>query len=491
MRPYTQLYKRRIAYAVGLAVLAFMAPAGVATAAERSKKSRVQKMLLRQVMKNPAIVKNRRFTKMASAASFELPVTVRFNRCLADAGAVGTCSTFDTANDTIDLDLGRTLGNVGNESVTIQNGVLQLWASFGDPRNGDKPGDINVSNKAFDGSRLVTALTLSGVGVLANEDVQGAPASFIQDAITAANGQSQTIGANGCSDIAGPTLRYGVTAQEAANLAGLSPGNGQLWSDYAAPFGSLDSLDPSSQPNIPSSISDDIVFRTAPILARVDSVRGDVNLFSGNVDVTVNTTVSVNSVFRVMDNESPLHCAEVITGASESSDVAVNARGSNSLEVDPGITIDNKLRLVNVNLGRGPVSRPEIKACLAPLRPFGVQVTELTGQFIDLLSTDVAASTGTVVGVDDLQTGPAIASVASTFGASSTTADFRRLNGSEPRISCGAAPAPLYNDGVAYQFNILADRLLPMEEAANHVVIRPEVSVRSISGEGLIGHFSE
>lgn len=473
---------RKITRLLGLMVLmafAFTALTGTATAAKKSKKAKVQRALLKKVKKNPAIVKNKKFIKKAAAADFELPVTVRFDRCLAGTGITGTCLAWGGSNDTVNLDLGKTLGNVGNQTTTIIDGVIQLWATFADPRDGDEPGNLRLSMVSNTGPSLTSTLTLSGVDVLSNADITGAPVSYVMDGTTGANGQNQTVGTNGCSDIASGALEYGITAQMAGGL-------GIAWASGTAAYASYDSAD--TPGDIPGTISDDIVFRTASILAEIDSAVGDVNLFDGNVDLTVNTTVTVNAVFREQDNESPMHCMEALTGASVSPDVSIRAQDSNGLEIDPAITKDGKLRLANVTLGQGPISRPEIEACLAPIRPYDVQVTGMWGMAIDLLSAPVAAGTGTSVGVDDLSNATAI-SVAT--GGAATTADFRLLDDPEQAITCGTLPAALSYDGAAYQINPLYTKVAPMAVNANHVELRPDVSIGGITAEGLIGHFSE
>lgn len=479
---------RKITRLVGLMVLmafAFTALTGSASAANKK-----QKALLKQVKKNPGIVKNKKFIKKAAAADFQLPVTVRFNRCLAGTGITGTCLAWGDANDTINLDLGKTLGNTGNQVTTIDSGVIQLWATFADPRDGDEPGNLRLSNASLTGgSPITTTLTLSAIDVLSNADIQGATVGFDDvgpTSITA--GQVQSPGTNGCSDV-GTGADYGVTYQQAAGLYGLTPAANRpavfAWDDYTRDYAALDGAG-----GIPTTISDDIVFRTAPILAEVQTARGDANLFTGNVDLTVNTTVTVNAVFRELDNESPIHCSPILTGASVSPDVSIRATDTNGLEIDPAVTRDGKLRLANVTLGQGPISRPEIEACLAPIRPYAVKLTELMGLAIDITTTAVAVGTGTTVGVDDISAAVAIGAAS---GGATTTSDFTAasMSTADSSVSCGTLPAAAVFDGAAIQLNPLYEKVAAMATNANHVELRPDVSIGGITAEGLIGHFSE
>jgi hypothetical protein len=291
----------------------FAGPAGAYTKAQKAK---IRHRLMREVKKNPRVVLKKRFFTLASHVDFELPLTIRLNPCIAQSA--GTCTTFLTSNDTLNLDLGPT---VGVKPVKLSGRILAK-ARFLDPFEGEgSPGQLALSIPPYGagnaGGAVPTAqLRTTPVQVLTNPDVNSAA----------------------------PPL-------------GCSP----------SPFAGAD---PDNQANNPAGINANTVFRTGFLPVGVGGVAsgGQAFLFgnpSGGPDVTVtlNTQIPINSIIRAVNTGDPsLDCRQTWSGAILNN---VTARAAGTLRISPAFTLDGKLRLAKLDL-TGPTIHNEIQACLDP-----------------------------------------------------------------------------------------------------------------------------
>jgi hypothetical protein len=416
---------------LAVAALAVGVFAGPASAKKLSAKQRaaVRTQLRKQIKKNPAVINRKSFVKRASLVNFKLPVTIALrggttaanpNTATVDLGASlgqrevnlgGSLSAELTFHDSYD---GGALGNVdlsilpsANHSLTSTS-IPLLWNT-----------QVSDPTTRFDANSIAPGVLNSGCG-----DFTGAQrplGSNLPGPIAAASGIPQPNGLPGYPYIdpsistAGPTgflpIKPGV--DDIANVvASKAAGNDLNVGGNPQPFPYTAQSTPGgfTQPPSPK----DTVLRTnalklgiAPVGTEVkqdtnaNGVAGSQNIVIGKsggqanlfgnipgksygIDVTVSLKTRINSILRVVDQDSfgtPLitgnrypagifNCRQIWTGGIDN--YIPSVRLSGNLKIAPGITSSGRLRIAKATVSSLPGSeaRFAVAACLAPYAGF-------------------------------------------------------------------------------------------------------------------------
>jgi hypothetical protein len=429
---------------LAVAALAAGVFAGPASAKKLSAKQRaaVRTQLKKQIKKNPAVINRKSFVKRASLVNFKLPVTIALrggktatnpNSANVDLGASlgsrvvnlgGSLSAELTFHDSYD---GGALGNVDLSILPSANHHLTstsiplLWNtqvsdptthfdanSVGRPSAESGCGDFkstaagSLDALSFTGDGLLNHINL-GVGVLpstvapANTGLPGFP--FFD---------AQPTSATQTPDGYLP-IRPGIDAIDKVTPSKIV-GNDLNVGGTATPFpGANANSTPFDASNtIPSAT--DTVLRTNALDLNVahvgdtikqdlntDGVSGSQNIVIGKsggqanlfgkipgksygIDVTVSLATRINSILRVVDQDSfgsPLiagnrypagifNCRQIWTGGIDN--YIPDVRLAGNLKISPGITSDGKLRIAKATVSSlpGSESRFAVAACLAP-----------------------------------------------------------------------------------------------------------------------------
>lgn len=295
------------------------------TAKKRSatakKLQRQRSLLKRQLRKNPRLLGSRRFMKAAVRFKLALPGELRIPPCRkSGVEPAGECLL-------LDLDLGHPLGP-----------GLPPFAAWG---------HLPITVTFLGGRPYKIALTL-------------APAAFATDQsfrIPIVDNSSVTddpvgepgvygAGSNGCSDI---HTSPGYLASAAYAWGGAAA--------YAIP-------------------TNDDVFS---LVYRISALSGAATIdpFRQSVDGTLDLRIQNVSVMRDLDNASPLHCLNVVTG-SLTTDISLQLSEEAGLTHDFMPAADGSLRLATLELNDASrIIRPVIHACLKPSMPAEVNLSAL------------------------------------------------------------------------------------------------------------------
>jgi hypothetical protein len=370
----------------------------------KAQKKKEAAKLVKQLKKNPRLIKSKRWLRKAGHVNATLPLTVRLNpiAALSTATGPGVKAAEVASNDTALIDLTSTFGpSVGQKSTTIR-GKIDVLATFGNPAEGDDLGDLRIN---------VTGASLSAasVGVLDNPDAAACAAG---------------------SGSPGEPARPQYTLQEtlpAATVPGSPAAPGYL-SRSSPTFVNNASLAP--------SVSDTTVVRTAPIkIGKADtsrvSNRGKANLFASTNNVRLDLALSarVNTIFRVWDTGngdqtapsgtlpnvlpgSLFQCSETFAGTTNSSDLTSDSfdfpsstadigaplhqnlivqRVLGNLNISPAFTVDGKVRIAKVDVA-GQWAHSTIDACLQPFK--GIDTYDTGGPFGAPAATPGVVGTG-------------------------------------------------------------------------------------------------
>ena len=483
---------------LAVAALAVGVFAGPASAKKMSAKQRaaVRAQLKKEVKKNPKVVSRKSFVKRASLVNFKLPVTIALrggssasnpNSATVDLGASlgqreinlgGSLSAELTFHDSYD---GGALGNVDLSILPSANHHLTstsiplLWNT-----------QVSAPGSRFDYNSLIEA---------------GAPAAAMPGGSGCANFLSSTSGTLGAGNV---NFGAGILNGGAGlpgypywnSLASYAGAPGGAPEGYLRIQPGVDSIDkvqankaagndlnvggnpqpfPYSSQSTPGGFTQppspkDTVLRTnalnlgvAPAGTEVkqdtnaDGVAGSQNIVIGKsggqanlfgnipgksygIDVTVSLKTRINSILRVVDQDSfgsPLttgskypagifNCRQIWTGGIDNYIPSVRLAGN--LKIAPGITAGGKLRIAKATVSSLPGSetRFAVAACLAPYAGFD---GELNG-------SDTAASTIPAAGSYATPNVPA---------ASALPADTQNARPA-PAANCNAAPSKLVAD---------------------------------------------
>jgi hypothetical protein len=408
----------------------------------KAKKQAMQRKLIRELKKNPKLIKNRRWLRAAGHVDAYLPLTIRLNPIVKNP--VSGNQAERVSDDNAKLDLSETFGPEVGLKDTRLVGDVKVMAHFGNPAEGDALGDLRITVSSAD-------LYASSVGVLTNTNV----------------------GAE-CGGLGAPGSPQ-ASLQHATSLAG----------------GYVDSAgNPATDSQLAPSVDGfNTVFRTAPI--HLSSVNipgspniGKANLFqtSNNVRLALHVGAQVNSIFRSAEDGSAMvdpHwlptalflCDETYAGATDSSGLSNDPTAGDigtvghanvipvdvvgNLEISPAITTDGKLRLAKVDVHSQDYEHSTIDACL---QPHGL-VSNAKSLSDSLTATGLPAPTGYLL-VD--QSTPSRACDAAYPGAATdwplSHAGVQELTGTGPT-------------GVSSKF----------------VQLEPDVKVTALTAEALVG----
>ncbi|HEX8855224.1 MAG TPA: hypothetical protein VF752_06450 [Thermoleophilaceae bacterium] len=437
-----------------LAIAVGITFAGPASAKQSKAQKRASKVLIKQLKKNPRLIKSKRWLRKAAHVQATLPLTVRLNPIINKSATPGD-TTEAASDDTANIDLTSTFGpNVGNK-VTKLSGKLDVLATFGNPAEGDDLGDLRLSvTSASLSASSVAVLDTPGTGAACAADNGGAGAAARPD---------NTLTTGGLGDRS--TLGNFVSAASQA-----------------------------------PSVTPDTTVRTAPISINLASVAGSpaigkANIFSdtNNVRLSLHAAAKVNTIFRSTETGmgfaagqlpgAAFFCDEAYAGQTDSSGlgtppgspttggdigpvghrniIPVNVTGN--LKINPAITTDGKLRLATVTVQSTRPEESTIDACL--------QINSL------IRTADSSAASNTLLGSPS---GFALL----TRNATPTTACDSAYTPYNPATATGTEPWPLAAV-IDAGGDTLADEITPA--SAKFLQLDPNVEVTGLSAEALVG----
>jgi hypothetical protein len=412
---------------LAVAALAVGVFAGPASAKKMSAKQRaaVRAQLKKEIKKNPKAISRKSFVKRASLVNFKLPVTIALrggksaanpNKASVDLGASlgsrevdlgGSLSAELVFHDSYD---GGALGNVdlsilpSNNHYLTSTSIPLLWNT-----------QVSDPSTRYDANSLGLPAALSGCGNFLGSSAL--PFGSGLAASGAVGGIPQPGGLPGF-----PFVDPSVSASSPAGFLPVIPGIDSIDNVVAAkntgnndvvggnpqpfPYTSQSTPGGFTQPPSPK----DTVLRTNALRLDVaqqntevkqdnnaNGVSGSQNLVIGKsggqanlfgnipgksygIDVTVSLKTRINSILRVVDQDSfgsPLitgnnypagifNCRQIWTGGIDNYIPSVRLVGG--LKIAPGITADGKLRIAKAQVASAPGSeaRFAVAACLAP-----------------------------------------------------------------------------------------------------------------------------
>jgi len=265
------------------------------------QKAAIHKSLTRQLHKSPKAIRSAKWLRLAAITDYQLPLTIRLNTKTGP-------STFLPSNDAAAIDLGSTFGTVTPKLY----GAIRAKGRFADPFEGGTLGEIDVTVPSADNA-TGQALRTDPINLLSNSDVTGA-----------------TVANNGCST-------FDFTSDP--------PDNPAAWSDVPATT----------------------VFRTTALSLSVNSGGGVANLLSDGASdqgarLALNLGARIWSVFRTLDNASPLNCRQAVTGYVDNT---LPSKVIGTLKISPSTTADGYLRLAKISV-HGIPTNISVAACLSP-----------------------------------------------------------------------------------------------------------------------------
>ena len=532
--------RRKVSHLLALVVIAALAFGIVASPASAKmsakQKAQVRAKLKKQVKKNPAVIKRKSFIRKAALVNFRLPITVRLRD--GDKPITPSVKESSTANpNQATIDLGASLGqreiNLGGQLA----GEIVFHDSFDGGALGNVDLDLRPGPKALTSTSIPllwnTNVTAAGTRWDANAlHALGVPESLAPAGCSNFTGNSAlTFGAPFLNSGAGFSLGYpyygspadypntiggflpqkpGVDSIDALQ-ASKEPGNHNALGGMANPF-PVGTSPLSGAPNV-----QDTVLRTGALNLEIatpgttvagfvpnngpsgDPIQnsqnivigksgGQANLFgnipgkSYGIDVTVSLATKINSIFRIMDQDTwgPLFtganypagvfgCRQVWSGQVQNYIPGVRLQGN--LKISPAITHDGKLRIAKATLASGGMEKANVAlaACLVPY----------AGVAAEQLSSDTANSTIPAPGGFPVADGALPADVFTARPA--------------PTAACNSTPTELVNDS-----GLTPDSVNPLTNAStsngytvaqdgSKAVVSGLLNVNNVSADILIG----
>lgn len=457
---------------LAVAALAVGALAGPASAKKMSAKQRaaVRAQLKKQVKKNPKVINRKSFIKRASLVNFKLPVTIS----LRGVNGVNPATGKSTNPNNATVDLGASLGS---REVNL-GGSLSAEIVFHDSYDGGALGNVDLN--ILESSKHT--LTSTSIPLLWNTQVSNG--SYAANSLGAGtSGCGDFVGDNalpfgpfpGFPYFASPADAQAFAISQAAGTPDLTkiggflpdkpgvdsidkvvadkkPGNDNIIGGNPQPFPYGASVQPGEANYVPTAR--DTVLRTNALAlgiahpgtevagggasANPDGVNGSQNIRLGKsggqanlfgnipgkgygIDVTVNLKTRINSILRVVDQDSfgsPLisnashypagifNCRQIWTGGIDNYIPSVHLTGD--LKIAPGITSDGHLRIAKATVATsGDDAGFAVAACLAPWG--GVAPPQASGPNSDTDEFKIPASAGpppTVVADSALPSNP-------------------------------------------------------------------------------------
>jgi hypothetical protein len=383
------------------ACLVFGATAGNATAKRYTAKQKraISHKLLKQLKKNPKLIRSKSFVRKASAVNFQLPVTIRLNPDVVYpnvlCGALGMTAgcagpvTFQrlggltNSDDTALLDLGQSLGGVKQLKL---GGQIEAYVDFKSPLDGGNLGDVDI---VFKDSTANPGLEANPVSVLTNPDVT-----------------TQTVANGGCSDRATspyfggifsvlaigipPTeigkapLHYSGTtdADLPANMPFMNTGSDfERQNTVLSARGPVTAANPNGNIQIgingaksggfanilgagPSQVKLTLDFNLWTVIRGVDAEKGNgLGIFAG-------TGPFGDPTNRILDPYDT-NCRQAWSGYIRNVLHAVTGGDKNALRIAPAFTLDRRLRIAKIQFGSsGVTTHNTVRACLQPFSSY-------------------------------------------------------------------------------------------------------------------------
>jgi hypothetical protein len=461
--------RRSLTAALVAATTLAAVPATPAVAANKSSAARraaARHELLREVRRNPGVVRRRAFLKRAALVNFKLPVTIRLRTGNDPA-------TTNTNRATIDLG-----ASLGRREVELA-GTLAGEITFRDSFDGGALGNVDIDLLPSPDTSAF-GLSTTSVPLLWNDQVNAG--SWAPGAPTP-----------GCGDFTGSGAVGVVPGVDGLDrlAASKAPGNDALGGN-AQPFPSSASAPGgfTQPPDVRNTVlrTGSLRLQIAPAGIEIDWAHppdghgqasqnyvtqksgGQANLFGNipgkayGIDVMVTLATKINSLLRIVDNDptasvagSPwpaasLSCRQVWTGWVQNYLLGITLGGS--LKIAPGITPDGRLRIAKASLSGVSPYRTPLAACLQPYSAYAAQAN----------NSDTAAVTAPTAPIDPTTARPA------------------------PDVPCNATPtrhlrdmglAPLGPASVANGYTV--------DWTGAQVTVGGDITVDNISADVLIG----
>jgi uncharacterized protein YneF (UPF0154 family) len=519
---------------LGLLVVAALAVgvfAGPASAKKLNAKQRaaVRAQLKKQIKKNPKLINKKSFVKRAALVNFKLPVTIRLrgsdansnpNRATVDLGASlgqrevnlgGKLAAEITFRDSYD---GGALGNVdldilpsSTKSLTSTS-IPLLW-------------NTQVSTGRYDANALGLPAAASGCGNFTGSAAVPFGAG-LGPGPAPVGGIPQPGGLPGYPyfDPAVSTtapggflpVKPGIDSIDQV-VPGAVPGNNNIVGNNPAPFPSAASA-PGSFSQPPST--QDTVLRTNALNLNIanpgtpvdqstnaNGVAGSQNIVIGKsggqanlfgnipgksygIDVTVSLATRINSILRVVDQDSfgsPLltgdrypagifNCRQIWTGGIQN--YIPDVRLTGNLKIAPGITNDGHLRIAKAKISSqaGFPTRFAVAACLAPYA--GVAAEQNSSDSVDSAIPPATTPPGGVVPDSQLPANTALAR-------------------SAPAAACNDQPTELVRDSgmTRNSVNVLNNAStangFTVQNSGSAVTVAADLNVNNVDVDVLIG----
>jgi len=383
-----------------VACLALGATAGAASAKRYTAKQKkaISHQLLKQIKKNPKLLRSKSFVRKASAVNFQLPVTIRLNPDLVYpnvlCGALGLAAacagpaTFPAlgglanSDDTALLDLGQSLGGV--KAVKL-GGQIEAYVDFKSPLDGGNIGDVDI---VFKDTSANPTLEVNPVSVLTNPDVT-----------------TQTVANGGCTDRATSPYFGDVFGPLAIGLPPTENGKSPL--HYS---GTTDADLPANMPYMNTSDTDrqnTVLRASGPVsasnpagnlLVGINGTKsgGFANILgAGPSQVKLALDLNIWTIVRGVDAERgnglgpfgqtgpfgastnrildpyDTNCRQAWAGYTHNLLHAVTGGDKNALRIAPAFTHDRRLRIAKIHFGStGVTTHNTVRACLQPFSPY-------------------------------------------------------------------------------------------------------------------------
>jgi hypothetical protein len=522
---------------LAVAALAVGALAGPASAKKMSAKQRaaVRTQLKKEVKKNPRVVQKKSFLKRASLVNFKLPVTLALrggntaanpNAATVDLGASlgqreidlgGSLSAELTFHDSYD---GGALGNVDLSILPsashhlTSTSIPLLWnTQVSDPTTRYDANSLGLpAAMSGCGNFTGTSALPFGSALAASGSVGGIPQPGGLPGFPFVDPSTSTTTPAGFLPVT-PGVDS-IDAVTASKVAGDPSSNAVGGNPQPFPYSAQSTPGGFTQPPSPK----DTVLRTNALNLNVAAAGtevkqdtntngvsgsqnvvigksgGQANLFgnipgkSYGIDVTVSLATRINSILRVVDQDSfgsPLitgnnypagifNCRQIWTGGIDNYIPSVRLAGN--LKIAPGITAGGKLRIAKATVSSLPNSeaRFAVSACLAPY----------AGYDAEQLGSDTTAPT---IPAGSAATGPG--GTVPNGGLPANTGAARPA----PAANCNAAPTSLVASSALAPAQVTS--LAPAVPADGYTVtnsgssvsVAADLNVSNISLDVLVG----
>lgn len=314
--------------------------------------------LLAQLKRNPAKILDPLWLLQATNVQLKIPATLRLNK--KNRSATGWAPSTSRAQFEIGevLDLGT--------KVTTLYGTQKLNLQIG-------PGLGQI--------RMEIPAQAGGNGTASGPGLNAAPVSLFTDERLTATPYAET----GCTDF--PSAVPGYTSPSPDVLGLIPPGSDP---------GTSGALPTNAQTAWLAAGLSNSYNRTSPLSLKVPApVKGSANIFTGKLaPITLTTTFNIANVARFLSGAN--RCRQAWSGSTPTT-VALNLEGE--LHLAPGLTVDNKIKLSDIELSTpaGKESNIELGACLSNYKFFTTPPTTSGGPKVTTQPTAPCGADGSAV----------------------------------------------------------------------------------------------